>query len=93
MTEEQEKAFQEWWKSDPAIPASVGYREVFCAGWEAHAAITANSRTADRESSEQAARQIERAVLKREYRALASEAFLAGRDLTANIYRKLESQL
>lgn len=88
-------AFEEWWFRTTGLHTEFPKDHMetgeisFKAGWEAHAAITANSRTAEREAAEQAARQIERAALKRKFLALASTAFLAGQDEEAKMYRSL----
>lgn len=91
MIDEKQKAYNNWLDIITQSPwlGKITHYDAFHAGWDAHATTTANSRTADRESAEQAGRQIERAALKRKFLALASTAFLAGQDEEAKLYRSI----
>lgn len=82
MTTEQAKAYEAWW-SDPATLTNT--RACFVAGWNAHAATVANGR----EAAEQAARQIERAGLKRWLLHKATSAFLSGADDLGKLLRDM----
>lgn len=95
MTNEKEKAYEVWWfgSMGPLERDRQGIINGFHAGWEAHAAVTATSRTDERAAAEQVGREIEKECGRAEIMGRAYEAFSNGQDEKAKTYRELAIEI